>query len=168
MHSTKFYFLRNLGISLLTLLITLPLTYAQRQQQADRGDSGLRNEPTQWSEPSRGSAERPSVMVDRANHGSVRHVDTQVISHPVETHRSVAVSPQVDVRRDVETHHEVDTRQHLFVHRDVEADFNRTRFWNGFVFGARFHDLREGCIRLFANNAAYFYDNGIYYQQIHF
>ena len=166
MYSTKFSFLRNLGIGLLTLLVTLPLTYAQRQQQFDRGDSGLRNEPNQRSEPARAPMERTPVIVDRPNHGSVRHVDTQAIEHPVEMHRPAVAPSPADVRRNVEIRHEADIRQHVLVHRDVEVDLNRSHFWHGFVFGARFHDLRAGWLRLFVNNSAYFYDDGIYYQHI--
>ena len=158
--------MRNIGFGLLAVMIMLPVTYAQRQQQSDRGESGSRPEPAQRSELSRAPVEHSPVMVDRSNHGSIRHVDTHVVERPVDARHNVEVHRPVEVQHAVQERHDVDVRQNTITHRDVEVDVNRLHFWHGFVFGARLHGLRVGYRRLFVNNAAFFYDDGIYYQQV--
>ena len=139
MRLAKITFVRNIGFGLFALLATIPLIYAQRSQPAGRGESAPR------SEPSRAPAQRSPAMVDRSTHGSIRHIDTHVVQ------RSTAV-PHFD--------------QHVFVHHDVEVDVNRPRNWHGFVFGARRHGLWSGYSQLYVNGLPYYYDDGIYYQQM--
>lgn len=152
---------RNIGIGVLALLASITLVYAQRPQDPQRDERGRderapRSEPSPRGEPAprvapapaRASVERPPVVVDRVNHGSIRHVDTQVFERPADPHR------EVEVRRPV-------TRR-----GDVEVDVDHARFWHGFVFGHRVRGLRDGYRRLFLNGMPYFYDGGIYYQQM--
>jgi hypothetical protein len=127
---------RNIGVGLLALLATVPLIYAQRSQQPQRGV------------PARAPEEHRPVVVDRVNHGTIRHVDTHIVQRPI-----------------VEVHHNVNAHQQVFIHHDVEVDIDHARFWNGFVFGRRVDALRAGCLRVLLNGAPYYYDDGIYYQQ---
>jgi hypothetical protein len=126
--------IRNIGIGLLALLTTVPLIYAQRSQQPQRGVPAH-------------APEEHRPVVDRVNHGTIRHVDTHTVQRPVETHR------------------DVDAHRQVFIHHDVEVDVNHSRFWNGFVFGQRVGALRAGCLRVLLNGTPYYYDDGIYYQQ---
>jgi hypothetical protein len=128
------------------------------------------------------------VTVDRVDHGSLRHADTQVVARPiavqprpveqpreqprpVEDHR-VTEAPRAD------DHHEVarrpepgparfgfDGRPSMIVHRDVEADWARPNFWHGFAFHARVHALPVGCFSLVVGGFPYYYYDGVYYQQ---
>ena len=86
-------------------------------------------------------------MVDRSNHGNIRHVDTHV------------------VQRSAEVPHRFEQHQQILVHHDVEVDIQRPQFWHSFDFGARRHSLREGCFPLWVSGLPYYYDDGIYYQQ---
>ncbi len=132
------------------LLAAAPLSYAQRQEP--RGAEAPReSEPTR--ETSRPVA-RQQPVVDRTNHGSIRHVDTHVVQRPIGVQRGVQ-TPRGGI----------DQRQHVVPHHDVEVDIGRPRFWHGFVFGARIHGLRPGYAQIFVSGAPYFYDDGIYYQQ---
>ena len=163
MKFTKLTSIRNLGFGLLALLVSLPLIYAQRSQPADRGGRGDagdrgnqgdrggpagRSEPGPRGGPERAPVEHAPMSVDRFDHGSIRHVDTRVVERPV------------TARRDVDVHSRV------IVHHDVDVDVNRHRFWHDFAYGARFHNLRGGYSRIFVGNAYFFYDDGIYYQQV--
>ncbi len=139
--------LRKIGVGLLALLAALPLIYAQRPQQPQREEPAPRSEPSPRVEPARAPVQRSPVVVDRVNHGTIRHVDTHVVQRPVEVH------------------HDVDVHQHVVAHQDVDVDIGRPQFWHGFVFGARLHGLRAGYVQLFVNGAPYYYDDGIYYQQ---
>ena len=141
MRFTNVATIRKIAIGLLALLATLPLIYAQRPQQPRR------DEPGPKGEPSRAPAEHRPVVVDRVNHGTLRHVDTHVVQRPVEVQ------------------HNVDARQHVDGHHDVDADVYRPQFWHGFAFGARQHGLRTGYSQVFVNGAPYYYDDGIYYEQ---
>ena len=143
--------IRSIGFGGLALLVSLSLIYADRPQQSDRGDRGepaARGEPAPRVEPARAPVERGHATVDRSNHGSIRHVDTQVVERPAVVHR------------------DLDVHERVIAHHDLEVDVHRPQFWHGFVFGARLHALRGGCLRIFVGNAPYFYDDGIYYQQI--
>jgi hypothetical protein len=139
--------IRNIGLGLLALLSTLPLIYAQRSQQSGRGESESRGEPAARSEPAREPVERAPAFVARADHGSIRHVDTNVTQRPVSASRGFGGQQQVIVRR------------------DVDADVNVRRAGSEFAVGARRHSLRAGYARLLVNNQPYYYDDGIYYQQ---
>ena len=133
-----------IGIGLLTLMVLAPLIQAQRQQQAPF----QRGEPAPRREPMRAPVEeRRPVVVDRVTHGTLRHVDTQVVERPV-------------VER-----HEAEVRPHAMVHRDVEVDIDHQRHWHDFVFGRRVNALRAGYLQLLVNGDPFFYDDGIYYQQ---
>ena len=142
MKFAKIAFIRNLGLGLLALLATLPLIYAERPQSSGRG------EPAPRGEPARATEEYRPAVVERVNHGSIRHVDTHVVEHPVQIQ------------------HEAVIRQHVAVRHDVEVDVHHPQFWHGFVFGERRHGLREGYLQLFVAGAPYYYDDGIYYQQV--
>ena len=155
MRSTFDSSIRNFGIGLLALLVSVAGANAQRSQPPDRGgDRGDRGEPAGRGEPgSRGGnfhapVEHAPVMVDRAEHGSIRHVDTHVVEHPAPIH------------------HDGGGHNPGNGHRDVEVDFHRSQYWHGFVYGARWHALRVGYRRIFVNNLPYYYDDGIYLQQV--
>lgn len=91
--------------------------------------------------------ERP-VVVDRVNHGSIRHVDTHVVTRPVEVRHEAVVRPEV------------------VVHRDVEVDVHRRHFWNDFAFGRRLAALPLGFLTLQIGGAPYYYSDGVYYQPV--
>lgn len=155
---------RNIGIAVLALLASISLVYAQRTQDSRHDDPAPRNEPAPWNEPApRGvtahaPAERPAVVVDRVNHGTIRHVDTHVVERPVEVRRETEIRPK-------EAHRAPEVRPNVSRHRDVEVDVDHKRFWNDFVFGRRHPALRDGCLRLQVGVVSYYYDSGIYYQQ---
>lgn len=178
MRFTNMTSIRNIGFALLALLTTLPLIYAERPQLCGRegggggggggsrggsGGGGARSAP----------AERSPAFVDRANHGSIRHVDTNVIQRPVATppndasqQRPITTTPNVGTQqRQVATPRNFSAQQHFLVHHDVDADVNVPRNWNNFAFGSRRHGLRAGYARFLLNNQPYYYDDGIYYQQ---
>jgi uncharacterized protein DUF6515 len=189
MRVTKIASIRKIGVSLLALLVTVPLICAQRQQQSQREETAPKNEPSRApaprqepaprSEPARGApVQRSPVVVDRTNHGTIRHLDTHVVQRPVEAPHVVEVPHGVDQHQSnqhqVDQHqsnqrqndlHQYDQHQHVIVHRDVDVDIDRSRFWHGFVFGERHHDLRAGYIQIFVSGTPYYYDDGIYYQQ---
>ena len=91
--------------------------------------------------------QRSPAVMDRSNHGTIRHVDTHIVQRPVETQRRF------------------DQNQHVIVHHDVDVDVNRRQNWHGFVFGARRHGLWAGYMQLYVDGSPYYYDDGIYYQQ---
>lgn len=91
--------------------------------------------------------ERP-VAVDRVNHGSIRHVDTHVVSRPVEVRHEAVVRPEV------------------VVHRDVDVDVHRRHFWNDFAFGRRLASLPLGFLTLQIGGVPYYYADGVYYQPV--
>ncbi len=136
---------RNIAVGLLAFLAALPLIYAQHPKESQKNERGPKAEAAPRSAPARAPEVRRTV--DRANHGTIRHVDTHVVQRPVQVQR------------------ETDVRQHVFVHRDVDVDVRRPQFWHGFVYGARYHGLRPGYVRLFVGGTPYFYDDGMYYQQ---
>jgi hypothetical protein len=138
---------RRIGIGLLVLLAYVSLSHAQRQES--RGAEGPRE-----SGPPRAAVERRPAVVDRTNHGSIRHVDTHVVQRPVEAPRVVEM-PRGGI----------DQHQYVVTHHDVDADIGGQRFWHSFVFGARIHGLRPGYFQLNVNGVPYFCDDGIYYQQ---
>jgi hypothetical protein len=92
-------------------------------------------------------ARRSSAIVNRPSHGTIRHVDTHAFERPLAVRRDAYV------------------QQRVITHHDVEVDVNRSRYWHGFVFGARHNALRAGYVRILVNNSPYYYDDGIYYQQ---
>ncbi len=126
------------------------------------------------------------AMVDRSSHGSVRHVDTQVIQRPapaprepvrpVETPREPAHvdthvdQHPVDVHREpehpAEVRHDDSRGREIAAHRDVDVDFRGRRGWDGFAFGRHHPSLPIGCITLSIGGAAYYYSDGIYYQPV--
>ena len=178
MRSINMTSIKIIAFGLLALLATLPSVYAQHpQQQPQRSDSdqrgggvpaapiSSRSDPAARSVPATQPAaprneplsrvvpaEHAPTVVDRSNHGSIRHVDTHVDTHVVEH--------PVVVRSDSDVH------QHVIVHHDVDVDIHRQQFWHGFSFGAHHHALRAGYTQLFVFGVPYYYDNGIYYQQI--
>ena len=172
MRFTNLPSLRTSGCGLVAFLISLTMVYADRSFQSDRSDHGdrggsavsggpaapqggpaVRSEPAPRSgpaprgEPARVPMDRSPVVVDRPNHGSIRHYDTRVVERPV-------VEPHV-----------IDMHHRGFTQHDVDVDVHRPRFWHGFAFGSRFHNLRGGYLRIFVGNAPFFYDDGIFFQQ---
>jgi hypothetical protein len=139
---------RGIWIGFLVLLAAGPLGYAQRQES--RGA-----EVPRASAPPRAAVQRQPAVVDRSNHGSIRHVDTHVVQRPVEAPRVVEMP-----------HSGIDQHPHVITHHDVDADIGGQRFWHSFVFGARIHGLRPGYFQLNVNGLPYFCDDGIYYQQV--
>lgn len=146
---------RRILVGLAALLIALPLTYAQQRppqrdsepaRPAPRQSEPARPAPPRQSEPARAPVERKPVVVDRTNHGSIRHVDTHVVTRPI------------DVR------HGVDVRHDVVSHRDVEVDVHHPRFWNNFAFGRRWAVLPVGYVSVMVNGSPYYYNDGIYYQ----
>ncbi len=145
-------FIKSFGFSLLVLLAALPVSYADRGQHAGRGEhtsrGGKATRVQSLRAPSlRAPAQRGSALVNRSIHGTIRHVDTHAFARPLSVGRDAYV------------------QQRVITHHDVEVDVNRSRYWHGFVFGARHHALRSGYVRILVNNSPYFYDDGIYYQQ---
>lgn len=142
--------LKRISVGLLVLFATLSRMAAEQRSEF-RGGEPQRAEP-QRSEPQRAGparapvAEHQPVMVDRVNHGSIRHADTHAVPRPVPT------------THDFGLHHDV------IVHHDVDADVQHPRFWHGFVHGRHLHDLPVGYFSLFVNGVPYYYDDGIYYQ----
>jgi hypothetical protein len=129
--------LAALPVALATLLVAMPAIRAER------------------GSPPRAAAPR-AAAVDRTNHGSVRHAETQVVRRPV------AVRPEPG--HTAEVRHEEVSRGNVRVHRDVEADFHRHHFWNDFAFGRRLGALPLGFLSLELGGLPYFYSDGIYYQ----
>ena len=89
---------------------------------------------------------RPHPPVDRVNHGTLRHVDTQVVTRHEPTYPGPA-------------------RTHGFEHHDVDSDFSHPRFWHGFAYNHHVGSLRIGFHPFFLLGLPYFYDDGIYYQR---
>lgn len=142
----------SLVIGLLALLYALPLICAER------------------GGPSRNAAPRPAT-VDRSSHGSVRHVDTQVVQRPAQQRpveqRPVEQRPverRQEPQRPVETRQEHAPRGEIEVHHDVEADVHRAHSWDNFAFGRRLASLPLGFLTLHIGGAPYYYDDGVYYQ----
>lgn len=160
----------KIGIGVLALLASGSLAYAQRPQDFQRNEFTPGNQPAPRNVmPVRAPEERAPVVVDRVDHGSIRHVDEQVVpQRPVEVRREV-VEPRhevVEPRHEVvEAHREIEFRPRVTIRHDVEVDVAHARFWHDFAFGRRVRALREGCRRVFVNGALFFYDSGIYYQQ---
>ena len=134
----------GVAVGVSALLIALPLIHAQRGG-APRGGGGAPHV----------EAARPA-MVDRSSHGSIRHVDTQVVQRPVEVRR--------EPEHAVEARHEVVPRHEVVVHHDVEADVHRAHFWNDFAFHRRLAALPLGFLALQIGGVPYDYCDGIYYQ----
>jgi hypothetical protein len=124
------------------------------------------------------------AMVDRSSHGSVRHVDTQVIQRPVvaprepvhvDTHVDTHVETHVDqhpvdVHRapehPVEVRHDDPRGHEIVTHRDVDVDFRGRHGWDGFAFGRHHPSLPIGCLTLSIGGVPYYYSDGIYYQPV--
>lgn len=140
MRSTKITSPRTIGVGLLALVAMVPLMYAQRTQS--RAAAPARGEAPRASAPQR------APEVSRVNHGSFGHVENPVPRPPAPSH--------------ITERHYGDVQ----VHRDVNVDFHRHQFWHDFHFGSRFHDLPLGYFALMVGGAPYFYDDGIYYEQI--
>ena len=94
---------------------------------------------------SRTAADR-SVVVDRSSHGSIRHVDTQV------------------VHRTVEVRHEGIPWHGFNVHQDTEVDVHFMHPWNDFAFGLHCDALPLGFLTLRVGAVPYYYSDGIFYQ----
>jgi Family of unknown function (DUF6515) len=143
----------KLGVSFAALLVAWPLLYAQQRQQQGDHPEPQRSQPAPRPEPARAPVQHTQpVVVDRANHGTVRHVDTHVVPRPVQ--------------RPIETHPGFDGHHDVYVHHDVDVDFHHPRFWNGFRYGARFNVLPVGYVSIFVGGSPYYYDDGLYYQQV--
>jgi len=159
MRSTLFASMRKIGVGWLALLAAVPTIYAQRPQQPER-EAPARTEPAQRSAPPPRPQPAPHAVaphapariepgvVERVNHGTIRHVDTHVVQRPPEQQPGF------------------EQRHRVIVRHDVDVDVGRTRFWHGFVFGSRHRSLRVGYIQIFVNAVPYYYDDGIYYQQV--
>jgi hypothetical protein len=132
-----------LAAGLITLLVAIPLMQAQ-QRGGGRGPAA-RPAPAPRPAPAR------TVVVDRTEHGSVRHVDTHVVERPVEEHH-------VDVAHGPDVHHDIQ------VHRDVEVDIHGHRAWDDFRFGRHLRVLPVGFLNFNFGGVPYYYDDGIYYQ----
>ena len=152
---------RNIGFAAMALVAATWTAQAQHAQdfrhegQPPRGEAAPqqgevppRHEATPHRQPERVSQERPVAVVDRLNHGTIRHVDTHVVEQ------------RPEIRRETEF------RQNVVRHHDVEVDVDHARFWHNFVFGRRTRELREGCLRLQVRGGVFFYDSGIYYQPV--
>lgn len=173
--------IRNIGFGLLSLLLISPLISAERPEQPQRAApaaSSFRSSPR--SVPMQAS--RP--MVDRVNHGTIRHIDTQVIPQPVRTYQPSApvrtnqppaapgrtyqpptANEHVNAQQNVNSHIYVYEHQDAYVHHDVDVDVRHPQFWHSFAFGTRLAQLREGYVPVYVNGVPYYYDDGIYYQQ---
>jgi len=161
MRFTNIASITKFEVGLLVLLATVTLVYAeQRPQQSKRA------EPAPRSEPSRAPVQSSPVGVDRVNHGTLRHVDTQVVQRPVAVQHPVAVQRPVEVQHSAEVQHRFPNYGTVIRHVDPHVDIGRRQLWHGFVFGERLHGLRPGYIQLFLNGVPYCYDAGIYYQQV--
>ena len=147
MKYNNYAFIRNLGLGVSALLVTIPLVYAERPDQSQRGQPTSRSQPAPRNEPVRAPEEHRAAPVDRVNHGSIRHVDTQVVQRPVEVQHQIIVPNTA------------------YMHHDREVDIQHQQYWQGFVYGERRHGLRDGYYRLLVNGSPYYYDGGIYYQQ---
>lgn len=142
---------KGIGIGLLALLAAVTPGYAQRQEPRGAEAPRVSEPPRQAPRP---AVQRQPAVVDRTNHGSIRHVDTHVVQRPVVAPRGVE-APRGGI----------DQHQHVTAHHDVDADIGRTRFWHGFVFGARIHGLRPGYLQIYVGGIPFFYDDGIFYRQ---
>src|SRR5262249_4585237 len=96
------------------------------------------------------------AIVERPNHGTVRHFDTHVVQRPPE----VRPEPQ----RPVETGREFTPHHNVFVHRDVDVDVHRNHAWNDFGFHRHFRVLPFGFLTLAVGGVPFYYFDGIYYQ----
>jgi len=130
---------RRIGAGLAVLLVALPPVHAQRPEPM-RGGGG---------EPAGHVVQQRPVVVDRVNHGSIRHVDTHVVQPRVEPHPPVGRGPE---------------KPRPPVWRGSGPESGRPRIWEGFVHGRRWPTLPVGCFSLFVNGAPYYYNDGIYYQ----
>ena len=159
----------KIGFGLLALFVALPLMSAERGEPRGGGAEPRGGGPSPARAP---VAERgPAVTVDRVNHGSLRHVDTHVVSRPAvaspprggDYHPNQSGSPPRVVAgsppRGGNFNHNV------IVHHDVDVDFHHPRFWSNFAFGRRWNVLPVGCVAVLVNGAPYWYNDGIYYQQ---
>ncbi len=144
-----------LPVGLLILILLLPSAQAQRSSEkpAQRNEppakSGTspRRDPAPQRAPVRAPVSHPQPPVDRVNHGTLRHADTQVI----ERHEPKYPGPT--------------GRTHGFEHHDVDSDFSHPHFWHGFNYGHHVGVLRIGFHPFFLLGMPYFYDDGIYYQR---
>jgi hypothetical protein len=143
---------RKIGVSLAAVLVAVPLLYAQqRQQQGGRPEPAQRSEPAARPEPARAPVQRSQpTVVDRSNHGSVRHVDAHPAPRPIQ--------------RPSEGPHNFNLHRDVYVHHDVDVDFRRPRHWHDFRYGARFTILPVGYVSIMVGGSPYYYDDGLYYQ----
>lgn len=156
----------KIGIGVLAFLASSSLVYAQRPPDSRHDDFTAGNPVAQGSQPAfqntamprcgafvRAPDDRAPVVVDRVDHGSIRHADAQVVSQSGNIHREMT-----------DAHHESEVRPRVIRRHDVEVDVAHVRFWHNFAFGRRVRVLRDGCLRLRVNGVYFFYDSGIYYQ----
>lgn len=158
---------KRIGIGLLVLLAAAPMSYAQRQEPSRAAEAPRQAEPPRATEPprqtSRPAVQQQAAVVNRTNHGSIRHVDTHVAPQPVVAPRNVGAPRGVEGPRGGGGGG--GQYQHVVGHHDVDADIGGQHFWHGFVFGARIHGLRPGYLQIYVGGIPYFYDDGIFYQQ---
>ena len=162
MHFAKSISSRIIGAGLLALFAILPPLFAQQRSES-RGAEPQRSVEPQRAAPARAPAvQRSPTVVDRVNHGSLRHVAPPVVvQRPVQVpHNNGNVRDNGDVHGNGNY-----VRHDIVMHHDVDVDVNHHRFWHDFSYGARIGFLPEGYISLNVNGAPYFYDDGIYYQQ---
>ncbi len=144
---------RCLALGLPVRLIALPVLCGEHRGGGGGGGGAPR------------AAAAPRVaVVDRSSHGSVRHVDTQVVQRQAEVRpepaRPAPVRPeparQVQVRPA--------PRAEVVVNRDREAEVHRAHAWDNFAFGRRFGVLPVGFLTLHIGGLPFYYCDGIYYQ----
>ena len=170
---TNMTYVKSIGFGVLALLATLPLIYAERPEMCGRGGGESRGGGEGGGGSRSASVERSPVFVDRPNHGSIRHLDTNVIQRPVtmtpnfaSQQRTAATTANVDAQQSQAARARNSTaEQRSLAPQDVDADVNVRRNSDNFALGARRHGLRAGYARLLLNNQPYYYDDGIYYQQ---
>ncbi|MBF0548311.1 MAG: hypothetical protein HQM08_28000 [Candidatus Riflebacteria bacterium] len=120
----------------------------------------------QRTESLRGLNSQSHTGVDRFNHGTIRHLDIHVVQRSIDEHQ---VQPPIDehqVQRHIDEHHGGDIQRNGIVHQDVEADIGYARSWHGFAPGHRVRELRPGFRRLMVRGNPYYYDDGIFYEQL--
>jgi hypothetical protein len=167
---------RRLTPGFLALLAAAPLMAEPRPggggsgpgpDRASAGPAPVMREaaPAPAREPAMREPERAPVVVDRVNHGSLRHADTQVVTRPGIIRPGFEPQPVAGQRQNVNVHPGVVSGRNVLVHRDVEADWQRPHFWHGFVYGAHIGQLPIGCFSLIVGGSPFYYYDGVYYQQ---
>ncbi len=146
---------KRIGIGLLVLLAAAPMSYAQRQEPSRAAEAPRQAEPPRATEPprqtSRPAVQQQAAVVNRTNHGSIRHVDTHVAPQPVVAPRNVGAPRGVEGPRGGGGGG--GQYQHVVGHHDVDADIGGRHFWHGFVSGARIHGLRPGYLQIYVGES---------------